>query len=73
MEIEERLNYLDKAAELINEAISMIGYAVEDTELEVSANAYIMGHLGNWANGSNPYDGHIPNLKRELEKTAENV
>lgn len=66
-DLQERLDSLDEAAVLINEAISMISFAVEGTDNEASANAYILSHLSNWANGNNPYDESIPVLKRALK------
>lgn len=62
----ERIELLEDAQDKINEAISLIREAVEETDLEQSAEAYIIGHLANWANGNNPYDRHIPKMIEEL-------
>ena len=59
---QERIDLLEEAADQINEAIDAIELAVRGTEHQASAHAYIIAHLKNWANGSNPYDEHIPKL-----------
>ena len=63
----ERIQLLEEAKEKINEAVSLIREALENTDFETSAEAYIIGHLDNWANGNNPYDEHIPKIIEELE------
>ena len=65
----ERIEMLEDAQEKINEAIDLITEAVRDTDDEASAQAYIIAHLKNWANGENPYDDHIPNLIESIRKS----
>lgn len=63
----ERIEKLEMAQDLINQAIDLICDAVEDTSKERSADAYIIAHLDNWANGGNPYDDTIPVLVDFIE------
>ena len=58
----ERIEKLEMAQDLINQAIDFISDAVADTSKERSADVYIIAHLDNWANGGNPYDDSIPVL-----------
>ena len=67
MEIYDRIELLNNAKDKINEACDLIREAVEDTDFESSSEAYIIGHLSNWANGNNPYDEHIPKIIEYLE------
>jgi len=62
MEKNERIIALEEAQDLINQAIDLIHEAVADTDEARSADAYILAHLDNWANGNNQYDQHIPNI-----------
>jgi len=64
----ERVELLTNAQDLINEAIGLIEEAVSGTENDMSAQAYIIAHLNNWANGGNPCDETIPVLIEEIEE-----
>ena len=71
-EKDERTSMLNDAEEKINEAIELIAQAVDGTSLEASADAYIIGHLRGWAEGTNPYDAtSIPRLLEDLGKEGE--
>lgn len=63
----ERIELLREAQEKLFEVIELIEEAVDGTSCENSAQAYIIGHLSNWAEGNNPYDEHIPRLIEEME------
>jgi hypothetical protein len=52
----DRVELLTEAQQKINEAIRLIREALEDTSEERSAEAYILGHLENWANGTYSMD-----------------
>lgn len=71
-EKEERIELLEQAQEKLREAIDLIREAVADTNQESSAEAYIIGHLENWAEGNNQYDTTaIPYLIESLEEEDE--
>jgi hypothetical protein len=60
---EERIDMLNEAQRKLAEAIELIGCAVQGTEYEASADAYILGHLRAWMDGDNKYDTtSIPRL-----------
>jgi hypothetical protein len=64
-----RIELLTKAQDKTNEAIDLIKKAVKDLgQIEREAKVYIIAHLNNWANGTNPYDNHIPNLIEKIER-----
>lgn len=63
---DEKIEKLEMAQDLINQAIDFINEAVADTSQELSADSYIIAHLDNWANGGNPY-GSIPVLINFIE------
>jgi|SaaInlLV_10m_DNA_2_1039722.scaffolds.fasta_scaffold00468_26 hypothetical protein len=71
MKTQERKDLLNEASELINDAIGKIEEAVHDTGCESSADAYIIGHLSNWANGNNPHDETIPVLIEAMDDYCE--
>lgn len=48
MTIDDRMELLQEAQELINVAIANIEQALEGTNYEDYAGAYIIGHLNNW-------------------------
>ena len=60
---EARIHSLEEASELLGAAIELIQDAVDGTEHEASAEAYIISHLQNWMDGRhNPYDESIAKL-----------
>ena len=65
---QERVENLESARELINEAIELIKDAVDGTEHEANVEAYTVAHLKNWANGGNPYDTTIPKIQEWLAR-----
>ena len=65
---DERLNLLTHAQYKLEDAISLIEEAVEGTEEERMAGAYIIPHLQNWAGGVNPYDHTIPKIYNAIEE-----
>lgn len=67
MDKKERISRLREAQIIINRAIVEIRRAVAGTNVEASAEAYIIPHLDNWSFGSNPYDQTIPVLMKEIE------
>lgn len=68
---EDRIEQLEEAREKIEEAIQLIRDALRGTQQADSAEAYIIGHLQNWAEGDNPYDETIPKLIEELREGNE--
>lgn len=48
MTIQERINRLQEAQIYLSEAISLIEEALQDTEHDRHADAYIIAHLNNW-------------------------
>lgn len=67
----ERKELLENAQDKINEGIELIRQALKDTTHERHAEAYIIGHLDNWANGGNPYDETIPTLVEKISAGSE--
>ena len=63
----DRLEHLERAQDLINQAIDEINIALEGTQVHREARHYILAHLDNWANGNNPHDNHIPNLMIKVD------
>ncbi len=66
-----RIDNLHQAIELIHEAVGLIRWSVDGTEEEGMANAYIIPHLENWAEGNNPYDHSLPRIIENLENEYE--
>ena len=63
MSKDERIDLLDDAKELINQAIDNIYIAFEGTGERSRLEAYICGHVSGWANWNNPHDDTgIPTL-----------
>ena len=58
MTISERVNHLQEAQTYLNEAIELISTALQDTEHERHADAYIIAHLNNWVDAQG-YDTGI--------------
>jgi len=67
-ETQSRIDSLLEAQDLINEAIELIKDSLHGTEHLTHAEAYIIAHLDNWANGGNPYDYNILKYIEELER-----
>jgi len=64
-----RIYGLLEARNLIHEAVELIKDSLYDTEHLKHAQAYIIPHLENWAEGNhNPYDYSILKYIEELEK-----
>ena len=64
---EARIHSLEDAMQLIGEAIELIQDAVDGTDHESSAEAYIISHLQNWMDGRhNPYDESCAKLIEEI-------
>jgi hypothetical protein len=71
-EVEEKITQLEEAKEKIDEAVDLIRRAVEGTNNDNAAEAYIIPHLENWAEGNNPYDATtIPRLIEDLREELE--
>ena len=58
MTIQERIHLLEEAQIYLSEAISLIEEALQDTEHERHADAYIIAHLNNWVDAQG-YDTGI--------------
>ena len=58
MTTSERVNHLQEAQTYLNEAIELIITALQDTEHERHADAYIIAHLNNWVDAQG-YDTGI--------------
>jgi len=58
--IQDRIDMLEEAQDLINQAIDQIQQAVKGTSVDRIVQAYTISHLDNWANGGNPHDMTIP-------------
>ena len=65
MTISERVNHLQEAQTYLNEAIELISTALQDTEHERHADAYIIAHLNNWVDAQG-YDTGIEQYIQEL-------
>jgi len=65
MTISERVNHLQEAQTYLNEAIELISTALQDTEHERHADAYIIAHLINWVDAQG-YDTGIEQYIQEL-------
>jgi len=58
----ERIADLESAQEKINEAVTLITKALDDTGAGRRAERYIIGHLDNWANGGASLDETLPDF-----------
>jgi oligoribonuclease (3'-5' exoribonuclease) len=58
MTTSERVNHLHEAQTYLHEAIELITQALQDTEHERHADAYIIAHLNNWVDAQG-YDTGI--------------
>jgi len=65
---DERLDLLNDAQYKLRDAIDLIREAVEGTEEERMAEAYIIPHLENWTEGVNRYDHTIPKIYNAIEE-----
>ena len=65
MTTSERVNHLQEAQTYMNEAIELIITALQDTEHERHADAYIIAHLSNWVDAQG-YDTGIEQYIQEL-------
>lgn len=65
MTISERIEHLQEAKHHLNEAIDLIVVALQDTEHERHADAYIVAHLSNWID-SQGYDTGVEQYIQEL-------
>lgn len=68
MKISERIESLEQAEALIEEAIYLIENAVSGTSEEAHARSYIIPHLKTWIGQGNPYDTSIPDYIENLLK-----
>ena len=65
----QRIEKLKQAQEDIRDAIRNIRAATRGLGIESAADAYIIPHLRNWAEGENPYDHTaIPRLIENIKK-----
>jgi hypothetical protein len=48
MTLQDRINMLEQAQDHLSEAIELISQALQDTEHDRHADAYIIAHLNNW-------------------------
>jgi len=65
MTIQERIHLLEEAQTHFNEAIDLIRQALQDTEHERHADAYIIAHLNNWIDAQG-YDTGIQQYIEEI-------
>lgn len=71
MKTENRIQLLEDAQDLMIEAVKMIEDALQGTEHEAHADAYIISHLNNWIN-SHGYDMGVEQYIEEIAKDEEN-
>lgn len=71
MDINERIEMLEEAAEDIAQAIEKIEYALSGTSQENHADAYIIPHLKTWIGNGNPYDKDIYEYIESLREEEE--
>jgi hypothetical protein len=67
MENYERIEKLEEAESLINEAIDLIVESLSGTKHYDHANSYIIPHLKTWIGLGNPYDTSIGDYIEMLE------
>lgn len=65
MTTSERIEMLQEAQDQLNQAIELISTALQDTEHERHADAYIIAHLSNWSDAQG-YDTGIEQYIQEL-------
>lgn len=65
MTTSERIEMLQEAQDHLNQAIELISTALQDTEHERHADAYIIAHLSNWSDAQG-YDTGIEQYIQEL-------
>ena len=65
--LEERLEQLTEAQDLLQEAADLIRHALKGTNHEAHAESYILGHLENWIDARG-YDTGIEQYKKMLEE-----
>ena len=65
MTISERIEILQEAQDHLSQAIELISTALQDTEHERHADAYIIAHLNNWSDAQG-YDTGIEQYIQEL-------
>jgi len=65
MTISERIEILQEAQDHLSQAIELISTALQDTEHERHADAYIIAHLSNWVDAQG-YDTGIEQYIQEL-------
>ena len=58
MTLQDRINMLEQEQDHLSEAIGLITQALQDTEHERHADAYIIAHLNNWVDAQG-YDTGI--------------
>ena len=62
-----RISRLEEAQELLGTVIELIQDAVDGTDEEAGAEAYIISHLQNWMDGRhNPYDDSIAKIMARI-------
>jgi len=71
MRAEERIELLKEAQHLISQSLQLIEDALQGTEHEAHADAYIIPHLNNWIN-SHGYDTGLEQYIEEIAKDEEN-
>ena len=67
----ERIQNVEEAAHLIQEAIGLIVEAVKDTPEEGMTMSYTVGHLKTWVGQGNPYDHHTDKIIEGLNEWDE--
>jgi len=65
---QERINQMEEAMELIEEARQLVGDALRFTKMERHYNAYGEYGFSQLLGEGNPYDGSIPKLIEECEE-----
>ena len=69
---DERIEKLEEAQQMINEAVELIYEAFEGKNERSRLSSYICGYLTGWAEGTNPHDSTaIPRLIEEVEAMEE--
>ena len=67
---QERIELLIEAQQKLSETVALIEEALKGTSHERHANAYIIGHLNNWIDGSG-YDMGIQQYIDKLQEESE--
>jgi hypothetical protein len=70
MPIGERIELLMEAQQKLSETVDLIEQALKGTSHERHADAYIIGHLNNWIDGSG-YDMGIQQYMDKLQEESE--